>query len=536
MKSVFPSWIFDKSPLPDPLGFGGRAVEFIKDLRHPKSTLEGHAFQLDPWQERIIRRIYGDVTPNGERRIKTVYLRVARGNRKTSLVGALTCLHLFGPERVQGGRGIAAAVDQSQARLTWEEACGLVEMGANFYAATEKREAPVFALRHPKTGSAFEAVSADGRSKHGKTPTFVITDEIHAWHGRELWAALKTGLSKVPNSLHWITTTAGAGQDGIAWAQETYARDVATGRIEDPTFLPIIFEVDEDDDWTDERAWHKANPGLRHGYPDLAGLRSMVLQAKRDPAARAEFEQYHLNRWQDGALSDWLDMAVYDEGAQPIDDEELLGRPCWIAVDYGPVNDITAIVAAFRDDDSIVVKCWAMAPEEGLRQKADTDRAAYISWRDAGYLISTPGNIVDRREIAEKMRELAADYDVREIAYDPYKIREMMAELAEDGLPTVEFRQGWATMGPAIDQMQEAILGGRLNHGGNPILRAHFASVVTKEDPSGNKSFHKGRSRGRIDAAVACTMAVSRALAGDNGKSIYEDAEARPDGYLSFSY
>lgn len=531
--SIAPAWISDNSEIPDPLGYGERAVRFARKLKHPKSALPGHAFALDPWQERILRRVYGDVHPNGERRVRTVYLRVARGNRKTSLVGALVGLHLFGPERVNGGRGIAAAVDQAQAKITWEETSGLIEMSPTLVAAIVKREAPVFSLRHPKTSSLFEAVSSDGKSKHGKTPTFVVTDEIHAWQGRELWAALKTGLSKVPNSLHWITTTAGAGQDGVAWTQEKYARDVAAGIVDDPSFLPIIFEIEEGDDWQDENAWHKANPGLRYGYPDLTGLRSMVLQARREPAARAEFEQYHLNRWQDAALSPWLDMAVYDEGGGPIDEEALLGRPCWIGVDYGAVNDLTAIVAAFPDEDGrFIVKCWAMAPEDGLRRKAEQDQAAYLQWRADGHLIATEGNIVDRGAIAEKLREIAGDYDVREIAFDPYKLRETMAELAEEGLPTVEFRQGWVTMGPAIDEIQRAILSGRFVHGGHPILRAHFNNVVTKTDSSGNHSFHKGKSRGRIDAAVAATMAVARAAAGDSGRSIYEDTEARPDGLV----
>ena len=531
--SVAPTWIFDDSPIPDPLGYGERAVRFVRKLKHPKSTLPGNAFALDPWQERILRRVYGDVHPNGERRVKTVYLRVARGNRKTSLSGAITALHLFGPEKTPGGRAIAAAVDQAQARLTWEEAGGLIEMSPTLSRVIAKREAPVYSLAYPKLGTRFEAVSSDGKAKHGRTFGLLITDEVVQWTGDELWKALTTGLSKVPNALHVVTTTAGAGQEGVGWRLETYARDVAAGIVDDDTFLPIMFEIDENDDWQDESIWHKANPGLRHGYPDLPGLRSRVKQARRDPAARVDFEQFHLNRWQDAALSPWLDMAVYDEGSEPIDEEALLGRACWIGVDYGAVDDLTAIVAAFPNEDGrFILKCWALAPEDGLRRKAEQHQAAYLQWRADGHLIATEGNIVDRREIAEKLREIAGDFDVREIAYDPYKLRETMAELAEEGLPVVEFRQGWVTMGPAIDEIQRAILGGRFVHGGHPILRAHFNNVVTKTDSSGNASFHKGKSRGKIDAAVAATMAVARAAAGDSARSIYEDTEARPDGLV----
>jgi len=110
-------WIFNDTPLPDPHGYGGRAVKFINALRHPKSGLPKKQFQLDPWQERIIRRIYGDTLPNKQRRIKTVFLMIGRGNRKTTLAAAIELLHTVGPERVPQGLAVSIANDRDQARL-----------------------------------------------------------------------------------------------------------------------------------------------------------------------------------------------------------------------------------------------------------------------------------------------------------------------------------------------------------------------------------------------------------------------------------
>lgn len=528
MSDVRPAWIFDDTPLPDPHGHGERAVAFIRKLKHPKSR---KSFQLDRWQERIVRRVYGDTDATGRRRIRTVYLRVGRGNRKTSLVAGLSCLHTFGPERVTGGLGIAAAVDRDQAQLTWREACGLISMSPTLVKATEKREAPVFRIMHPKSGSVFEAVSSDGDSKHGRTPALVITDEIHAWQGRKLWAALTTGLSKTPGSLHWITTTAGAGQNGLAFQVEKYARDVASGAIDDPGYLPIIFETPEDFDWRDEEGWHFANPGLSTGYPDIVGLRSMVKQAEHVPAARAEFEQYHLNRWQDAALSPWLDMALYDQGDRTVDLDALEGEACWIGVDYGAVHDLTAIVAVFPQGNEFLVAAWCLIPEDGIRRKAEADGAPYPLWVERGHVIPTEGNVVDRRVLADKLRELCERFSVQEIDFDPYRMQDLAADLTDEGLPMIEFRQGWVSMAPAVETVQAAILAGRLIHGGNPVLRWCFNNVVTRTDPAGNQSFHKGKSRGRIDAAVACTMAVHRASRGESGLSIYA-SEERPAGLL----
>src|SRR4051812_3080927 len=107
MPTTFPFWIEDGSEIADPFGYGERAVRFLKALRHPKSKRPGRPFQLDPWMERIVRRIYGPRHDDGTRIVKTVFAMIPRGNRKTSLGAGLTLLHTIGPERETGGQVIA---------------------------------------------------------------------------------------------------------------------------------------------------------------------------------------------------------------------------------------------------------------------------------------------------------------------------------------------------------------------------------------------------------------------------------------------
>ena len=68
-------------------------------------------------------------------------------------------------------------------------------------------------------------------------------------------------------------------------------------------------------------------------------------------------------------------------------------------------------------------------------------------------------------------------------------------------------------------------VGTRLTHGAHPVLRWNFENIAVHTDPAGNRMFHKGKSRDRIDGAVACAMAVARAAAGDGGSSVYESDE-----------
>ncbi|RVC62803.1 terminase large subunit, partial [Mesorhizobium sp. M00.F.Ca.ET.038.03.1.1] len=115
MASTYPAWIFDGSTIEDPFGYGERAVEFIRRLKHPNSTAANSGFQLYDWQERIIRRIYGPRHANGRRVVETVFWMIPRGGRKTSLAAALALLHTIGPEKVPAGQVIFAASDREQA-------------------------------------------------------------------------------------------------------------------------------------------------------------------------------------------------------------------------------------------------------------------------------------------------------------------------------------------------------------------------------------------------------------------------------------
>jgi phage terminase large subunit-like protein len=529
-----PTWVFDNSPIDDPFGFGERAVRFLRALKHPKNPKRGHPFKLDPWQERIVRRIYGPRHPDGTRIVRNVVLLLPRGNRKTSLAAALALLHTFGPERNAGGEVISAAADRKQARLAYAEALGIIRATKGLGGAASVQDYRN-RLTYPKEGSFYESISSDAGTQHGRTPSFVLADELHAWPKRDLWDVLRSGLPKTRGSLLVVATTAGRGQENIAFEIVDYARKVARGNIQDPATLPILFEADRDCDWRDEAIWREVNPGLSCDppYPDIDGLRQLAREATERPGDREAFRQLHLNIWLDYSSDPFVDMATYDCGATPIDFEALRDRPCWLGVDLSSNRDLTAIVAAWRDDDGgYVVRPWFFCPADNLRSRADLDGVPYPAWADDGYILPTPGNVVDFRAVEDHIRALCKDFDVREIAFDPHLARNMLSNLAEDGFPAVEMRQGWVTMAPAIKELERAIVGRKLQHGGNPVLRWHFDNIAAETDKAGNKSFHKDKNRDRIDGAVACAMAVGRASFGDSGRSVYDDAGARPHGLI----
>lgn len=540
MKARRPTWIFDGSEIEDPFGYGERAVDFLRRLHHPKS--EDGMFALPTFWERIVRRIYGPCWPDGRRQVRTVFALLPRGARKTTLGAGLALLHTVGYERVTNGQAMVAASAEEDASIAFEEAVGII--GATpWLDGKMKLNESTLALGHPKSGAKFKALASAGKGKLGKTPQFALADELIAWEGanaRKMWSALRTGLNKTPGTLLVIITQAGRGRENLAFDLLDYARRVQSGAIEDPGFLPILFETDADEkslwsgpdveefeDWTDERLWHFVNPGLADGYPDIEGLRQMAREARERPTDRDDFRQFHLNTWLHHSASPFVDMGIYDEGRGEVDLAMLEADqvPCWLAVDLSSNVDLTVIVACWIVEETVFVWPWYFCPEDTLDRRSTLDGVEYRIWSEDGWITPTPGNVVDRAMVRQKIVDLCATFNVREIALDPWQAQEMISGLLEDGLPAVEMRQGLITMGPAIKELERVIVGRMIRHGGHPILRWNFDNVAMKRGETDLSLFHKGMSKDRIDGAQATAMAVARALAGDSGKSSYDDAD-----------
>ncbi len=330
-----------------------------------------------------------------------------------------------------------------------------------------------------------------------------------------------------------IISQAGRGSEGVACEVFDYARKVARGEIIDPGTLPVLFETPKDADWLDESLWHRANPGLALGYPDLEALRQEAREGLNRPAVREKFKNDHLGIWLENLADPWLDLEVWDEcaTARPLAERE--GESCWIGVDLSSVSDLTAVMVAFRDDDGgYSVYTNVFAPEAGLRARQDKGDGPYVQWRDEGHLIATPGEVVDYRIVEAKIRELCERFDPREIDFDRWNATEIKSNLMDDGLPVVDHGQGMASMNAPMRAFERAALSKTLRHDGNPVLRFCVANVLVVQDPAGNcKPGKSSRRELKTDAAVAGIMAVGRAEANEGG-FIYADVNARPTGIM----
>lgn len=527
--TLTPTWAFDDSTIPDPHGRAAAMLRFADILRHPKADGPDRRPLRSRWQRRIIERIYGPSTLDGRRQVSTVFALLPRGARKTTLASVLALGHTIGPEQRQGGQVIAAASDRTQARIAFDEARDMIHADERLISATRIRDTKN-RIEHRRSGSAYVAISAEGDAQHGKTPSFVLADELHVWRGFSLWNALKTGASKVPGSLTVIITTAGERAEGICHDLFQYAVRCHHDPARDPSFLPILFQADANCDWLDEAVWHAVNPGLAEGFPDLEELRAEARIARELPQLREGFRQTHLNIWQDGSATGWIEMAVYDEAGAPVDAEALRSEACWIGVDLSKSYDLTAVVAVFVDGaGGFRVLPFAFLPETTFRRRCEElPDVPLRQWREEGHLTVIPGDLIDDDVIERKIRELCDLYDVQEIAFDPKFAAKMMARLMEDDLPAVEVQQRPVIMGPFYSEVQKAIIGRRFRHGGHPVLRWCVQNAVPIYGDTGLPYLSKRKSTAAIDVLVAAAMAAGRADSASGPRSAFNEAEFDP--------
>ncbi len=517
-------------PIPDPLGLGQEAVDFISSLR-----LEGgKPFDLHPVQDRIIRKVFGDVDANGDRTIETLFLYVPSGQAKSTLAAAITFMLLSHQRfRIPNGQLVVAATTKEQAGVTtfgmvkafierefdqpkWDAEPGA--MAARFKIVDNAVEK---SIEHLPSESTLRVLSRTPDSQEGLSAYVIVAEEVHAWNRPRIWDVLRKSQAKVTAGipLTIVATTAGVGVGGIGHDLYTQAKDIASGKISNPSWLPIVFEAERDDDWRDEKVWHRCNFALS-SFKSLRTLRNLALEAATSLTRRRQFERYHLNRWHEGSADPWLDLAVYDRGASPRFTLRSIAKlPCYIGVDAGQTSDLTAVIALFHDERRglfyVVPFMWV--PAESIIRRSEEDSVPYAEWERDGFIKGTTGSSIDESAIETKIRQLYEKYDVRRIGFDPYNTRRMMARLLDDGLPVVEVPQHYRLMSPAMKGTEKAILDSRLRHGGHPALRWCFANVpMPKPDSNGNVKPNKSQSRSlKIDGAVACMIAMCLATVAD---------------------
>ena len=489
-----------------------RAVKFIENLCHTKGKWAGKRFWLLPWQEQLIRDIFGIVKPDGYRQFRTAFVEICKKVGKSELAAAVA-LYLLYADNEPSAEVYGAAADRQQASIVFDVARQMVEMSPALLKRSKLMTATKRIVNYGNSGY-YQVLSAEVGGKHGFSVSGLVFDEIHTQPNRQLYDVLTKGSSDArQNPLHFIITTAGTDRHSIAYELHTKAVDILEGRRVDPTFYPVVYGLKDDEDWEDESNWYKVNPSL--GYTvDIERLRDAYREAKQNPADEVTFKWLRLNMWVSSTVA-WIPDAIFMKGNEEIDLAALEGRDCYGGLDLSSTGDITALVLMFppRDEDEkYILLPFFWVPEETIPQRVKAASVPYDIWERQGYLLSTEGNVIHYDFIEKFINDLAEKYHIVEIAVDRWNATQMIQNLEGDGFTMVPFGQGFASMSGPTKDFYRLLMEGQIIHGGHPVLRWMAGNVVVDTDPAGNIKVTKAKSKEKIDGIVAAIMALDRCI------------------------
>ena len=501
------------------------AVNFIRCLKHTKGSFYNKPFILLPWQEQIIRDLFGIIRNDGTRQYRQAIVFIPKKAGKSELAAAIA-LYLLCADGEQRAEIYGAAADRQMAGLVYSVAADMIRLSPALYKRCKILDSRKRIIFKP-TNSFYQVLSSEADRAHGVSAHGVIVDEIHVQKNPDLYNVLTKGSGDARRQpLQFIISTAGDNIHSIGYELFQKAKDLLDGRKTDPTIYPVVYAADPEDDWTSEDTWKKANPSLGATFP-IEKLREACESAKQNPSEENVFKTLRLNLWTKQSAR-WMPMDKWDKNNTPVDAESLYGRKCYGGLDLSSTQDLTAFVLVFppeTPDEKYIILPFAWVPEETMEIRSRKDHVNYDLWHRQGFIYSTDGNVVDYERIEQTILDLREHYNIREIAYDRWNAQMLVQHLSDEGITMVPFGQGFISMSAPTKELMRLTLEGRLAHGGHPVLRWCMDNIVVQTDAAGNIKISKAKAAEKVDLAVALVMALDRTVRNENSQteSVYEN-------------
>jgi len=487
----------------------------------PEGPDFGKPVRLMPWQKDLIEHMT-TAKKNGFRKYRQIWLEIPRKNSKTTTVAMVALAHMLTTDNPQV---IMAASTREQANLLFNAMFNLIQLSP----VLQKYLEPYRRIIRLK-GRLGEAriISADGKSNLGLNPSLICCDEVLAWSetkGPELWEALTTSMASRDSQLVAITTAGSSYTFG--WKLSEHARNVAAGKIKDPTMKAIIYAASPEDDPHAVKTWKKANPSLgvtvREDY-----LRDVSNKAKVDEATMQSFKKLHLNIWT-GAGDGFIESYEWDRLAGP-EPKNLKEWDCYLGVDLASVNDFSAFVVVYHNPETreLYVKSFFIITEHGWKKRENLYPDLVKDWVRRGHVAVSPGQVFTQAQRMQTITALIEEYTPMQVFLDPWNANEMI-EAINDRFGkdyAMAVRQTALYMSEPMKRLYSYAKGMRgLSHEANPVMGWMMGNLVKIEDGKENWVFSKNKSAEKIDGPVAFLTALAGIIHTENKNSVYNNLD-----------
>ena len=482
------------------------AIDFIQTFcKHSKGKWGGKPVILELWQKAITAALFGFVDKDtGLREYRQLILIVARKNGKSTLASCLG-LYLLVADGEAGPEIYSAATKKDQAKIIWREACSMIKKSP---ALNKKLDLRVSVIRSRFNEGTFEPLGSDSDKLDGLNVHGALIDELHALKDKNLYDVLIDGMTAREQPLCIITTTAGTVRDNIYDLKYDECERIINGYddpagYKDETILPIVYELDKREEWTDPTCWAKANPGLG-SIKNTQTLAQKVYQAQHD-ALRVKnllCKDFNIRETSGEAFF------TFDQlnNETTYDMKDLKPKYGIGGFDLSETTDLTCATMLFcvRDDPNIYIKQMYWIPEDLLEKRVHEDQVPYDIWKKKGWLRTSPGFRNDYRLILQWFVDEMEQDDIYlfKCGYDrwsaAYLVQSMKERFGDDVM--VPVAQGKQTLPGPMKNLAADLAAKRIVYGNNPILKWCMTNVAVDVDRNDNiQPCKTSNPRKRID-------------------------------------
>lgn len=485
-------WVFDEE-------LGHRVIQFIERFCKPsKGAFE--QLTMQPWQHFALGNCFGWIHKDtGLRRFKEALIFVARKQGKTTKIAGVT-LYGASKDNEKGADVVLLANSMKQARLLFDEAKAMVKSSPSL----RKRFRPLRdAIYFDKTNSKIEPQASDSEKLDGLNTHIGVFDEIHEYKDYKLINVIKNSRQSREQPLLIYITTAGYQLDGPLINYYEQGTDVLNGDIVDERTFYYIAELDSADEFDKPETWIKANPNM-HVSVKLADMIEDWEKAKRTPSERNDFITKRFNKFVKSNNNSFLDYEILKRNSKEVDIEEVAATTSACGgFDLSDSEDHTSACLewAIVETGEVVTLGHTWVPQSKV--DSDNEKIDYYALRDEGLLTIVPGEYVKKEYIYDWFVEQSQKYTIEKIMYDPAKAFGLIETLEAHGFVCEIVRQGFITLGPALDDVKERFIDGNVIYNNNRLFRWYTNNVVLVEDRNKNKMPTKQSRYRKIDGFAA---------------------------------
>ena len=474
-----------------------KPIRFIETyLKQSKGKWNGKPLKLELFQKAMIEAAFGFVDENGKRKYRKVIFFVARKNGKSVLDSAIATYMLVADK--EGGAEIySVATKKDQSKIVWEESKKMIRKSPEL---AKRIRCLVGGIYFDQKDSYFRALASDSNSLDGLNSHLVIADEVHAWKDKNLLDVMYDSMSAREQPMLLETSTMGTVRQNVFDIEYDYASQVIDGTIEDETLLPIIYELDDEKEWTNEECWYKANPALGV-IKSLKDVRDKVERAKNNPIELVNLLCKDFNIRQN-SVNAWLSF-------EELNNEEKYNewKDCYCigGVDLSSTTDLTCATILGVVKGKIRVKQMYWIPSNFLEKKITEDKIPYDKWIKLGLMRLSGDSKIDYHDVTKWFIEEVENNELRPlwVGYDSWNAQFWCDDMKENGFDMVEVRQGYKTESAPLKQLKADLIDKKINYDNNPILKWNLSNIVVKVDDNENIMLSKEKAKQRIDGAAS---------------------------------